>query len=149
MIGSIAMRVCFSFGKICGPEHRPMARRQMTLLFLKKTIALQYKRNMIEVLAASAIETYLQGNEEPPTTPRSPKPTWAYTLLLIVPTMLAAYVSWKCNTVRNIGTVPKVIYAFFAGLFGTLYLIAYYFMVSGTCAPLANFAKLPEYVKIR
>lgn len=46
--------------------------------------------------------------------------------------VIAAYLSWTCNTSKGISTVEKVIYALFAYLFGGLYLI-YYFLVHYPC----------------
>lgn len=46
--------------------------------------------------------------------------------------ILAAYLSWTCNTAQGLGTPEKVIYALFAYLFGGFYLI-YYFFVRYPC----------------
>lgn len=37
----------------------------------------------------------------------------------------AAYLSWTCNTVAKVSILPKIIYALFAFIFGTLYVIFY------------------------
>lgn len=44
----------------------------------------------------------------------------------------AAYLSWTCNTAKGVDTVGKVIYSFFAFIFGGFYLI-YYFLVNRPC----------------
>jgi hypothetical protein len=45
----------------------------------------------------------------------------------------AAYLSWECNSALGISTPLKVIYAFFAWVFGLLYLIFYVIFRAGTC----------------
>lgn len=47
--------------------------------------------------------------------------------------IVAAYLSWTCNTKRSISPAMKTFYAFFAFLFGGLYLVMYFFMTSGYC----------------
>ncbi len=46
---------------------------------------------------------------------------------------IAAYVSWTCNTSRGISVPMKIIFAFFAFLFGSLYLTFYAIFVTGYC----------------
>ena len=52
----------------------------------------------------------------------------------------AVYLSWTCNTASGYPTVKKVIFAFFAFVFGLLYLIFYLLVNMGRChaAPPAN-----------
>lgn len=50
--------------------------------------------------------------------------------------VLAAYVSWSCNTSRGISEPMKVFYAVFAFLFGAIYLFFYAIFVGGYCGPL-------------
>jgi hypothetical protein len=45
----------------------------------------------------------------------------------------AAYLSWQCNTAADVPTAQKVLFAFFAFLFGFLYLILYAIFLSGRC----------------
>jgi hypothetical protein len=45
----------------------------------------------------------------------------------------AVYLSWTCNTLSGISTPLKVIYAFFAYIFGMLYLIFYVIFRAGAC----------------
>lgn len=56
-------------------------------------------------------------------------------IVYIFVSTLAAYLSWTCNTKRFISPVMKTFYAFFAFLFGGLYLVMYAFMTSGYCCP--------------
>jgi len=93
---------------------------------------------MIELLLSSAlgeesIESRLDGGGETKTTITDISPVaWAISIAL---SALAAYVSWTCNTKRLIPPVMKVVYAFFAFIFGGLYLLMYFFMTSGYCCP--------------
>ena len=45
----------------------------------------------------------------------------------------AVYLSWSCNTTLGINTGLKVLYAFFAFIFGLLYLIFYLIFRAGQC----------------
>jgi hypothetical protein len=45
----------------------------------------------------------------------------------------AVYLSWTCNTAAGVNVALKVVYAFFAFIFGFLYLIFYLIFRSGTC----------------
>jgi len=45
----------------------------------------------------------------------------------------AVYLSWTCNTAQGIGTVEKIIRAFFAFIFGLLYLLVYVIFYRGEC----------------
>lgn len=46
----------------------------------------------------------------------------------------AVYLSWSCNTAAGVSTGLKILFAFFAFLFGTLYLIFYLLVRAGRCA---------------
>jgi hypothetical protein len=111
--------------------------------FLFFNIALRANGNMIELLLSNALgdlsadesrETRLdQGGGETKTATADLSPTmWAITIFL---SLWAAYLSWTCNTKRSIPPVMKVVYAFFAFLFGGLYLFMYTFMTWGYCCP--------------
>jgi hypothetical protein len=45
----------------------------------------------------------------------------------------AVYLSWSCNTAAGVNVVLKVVYAFFAFIFGLLYLIFYLIFRAGAC----------------
>lgn len=49
--------------------------------------------------------------------------------------ILAVYLSWSCNTEAGINTGLKVVYAFFAFIFGGLYILFYLLFRAGRCAP--------------
>ena len=48
----------------------------------------------------------------------------------------AVYLSWTCNTAAGVNVALKVLYAFFAFIFGFLYLIFYMIFRSGACKTL-------------
>lgn len=48
----------------------------------------------------------------------------------------AVYLSWTCNTAAGVNVALKVVYAFFAFIFGFLYLIFYLIFRAGTCKTL-------------
>ena len=52
--------------------------------------------------------------------------TIVYVSILIGLGAYAAYISWEANTLAGWGTVGKVIFSFFAFLFGLSYLITYF-----------------------
>lgn len=52
----------------------------------------------------------------------------------IVIGIVAAYLSWSCNTAMQYNFGLKVFFAFFAYLFGLVYLILYIIMRYDTCA---------------
>ncbi len=54
-------------------------------------------------------------------------------IVSVVIGLLAAYLSWTCNTAFGTGLVMKVIYALFAYLFGFLYIIIYFIFLKGKC----------------
>lgn len=62
-------------------------------------------------------------------------PAASTTLLLVelAVASFAAYLSWSCNTAAGIDVALKVLYAFFAFVFGFVYLIFYVIFRVGTC----------------
>ena len=52
--------------------------------------------------------------------------TIVYVIILIGLGAYGAYISWEANTLAGWGTVGKVIFSFFAFLFGLSYLITYF-----------------------
>jgi len=54
-------------------------------------------------------------------------------IVSVVVGLLAAYLSWTCNTAFGTGLVMKVIYSLFAYLFGFLYIIIYFIFLKGKC----------------
>jgi hypothetical protein len=57
-----------------------------------------------------------------------PKQNIGSQIFSLVVGIFAAYLSWNCNTVEGVSVPLKVFYAFFAFLFGPLYLIIYAIM---------------------
>jgi hypothetical protein len=58
--------------------------------------------------------------------------------------VLAVYLSWNCNTIQGHSVLAKIFYAFFAFLFGTLYLIfyvIYHGILDGPCPVRNAFSK--------
>ena len=47
--------------------------------------------------------------------------------------LYAVYLSWSCNSALNMSVGLKVLYAFFAFLFGLLYLLFYVIFRAGQC----------------
>jgi len=47
----------------------------------------------------------------------------------------AVYLSWSCNTAAGVDTGLKIVFAFFAFLFGFAYLIFYLIFRAGRCTP--------------
>lgn len=45
----------------------------------------------------------------------------------------AVYLSWTCNTAMGVNTGLKIVFAFFAFIFGLLYLIFYVLVNAGRC----------------
>lgn len=45
----------------------------------------------------------------------------------------AAYLSYECNTKKNIPEIPKIIFAVFAYIFGLLYISYYYLFQYDNC----------------
>ena len=57
-------------------------------------------------------------------------------LVSILISIFAAYLSWTCN--KNVGTGMRVIYAFFAYMFGLTYLILFAIFRQGECKKVIN-----------
>ena len=49
--------------------------------------------------------------------------------------IFAVYLSWSCNTEAGINVGLKIVYAFFAFIFGGIYLLFYLLFRAGRCAP--------------
>jgi predicted PurR-regulated permease PerM len=47
--------------------------------------------------------------------------------------LYAAYLSYDCNTKKNISEIAKIIFAIFAYIFGLFYLMYYYLFQYDTC----------------
>ena len=56
------------------------------------------------------------------------------TIFSIIIGIAAAYLSWDCNTSLGIDTGLKALYAFFAFIFGFLYILFYFIFRAGTCS---------------
>jgi len=54
-------------------------------------------------------------------------------IISILISFYAVYLSWSCNTALGINTGLKVLYGFFAFIFGLLYLIFYFIFRAGQC----------------
>jgi hypothetical protein len=54
-------------------------------------------------------------------------------LLMLLINSYAAYLSWDCNTNNNYPLLLKVLFAFFAFMFGSLYMIYYVLFRFDTC----------------
>lgn len=46
-------------------------------------------------------------------------------ILIFLISCYAAYLSWSCNSAKGVQFLSKVVYAFFAFLFGVLYVVFY------------------------
>lgn len=98
---------------------------------------------MIEVFLPQLLSAYLQAatdgeiSDNPPTQTekKQEKQSIMSIVIGIAFSVVAAYVSWSCNTTRGISTPLKVFYALFAFLFGAIYLIFYAIFVGGYCGP--------------
>lgn len=83
-------------------------------------------RSAMPVNKARRVEAYKGGKYEKFTGSDGPGPVW--TILGILIGVYAVYLSWSCNTKQGVTVIPKIIYGVFAWIFGTLYLILYFFM---------------------
>lgn len=63
-----------------------------------------------------------------------------YSIISFAVSVYAVYLSWSCNSAANVNVLLKVIYAFFAFIFGFLYLIFYFIFRAGTCTTLKGAA---------
>jgi uncharacterized membrane protein len=74
-------------------------------------------------------------NKEKYTNEGGPEKT-ASTVSLIIGFLissLALYLSWTCNTAQKEPTIIKILYGFFAFIFGTFYLILYALFFRSNC----------------
>lgn len=67
-----------------------------------------------------------------------PKKQWTafsiiYSIISTAVSIYAVYLSWSCNTAADVNVLLKIIYAFFAFIFGFIYLIFYFIFRAGTC----------------
>ena len=69
-----------------------------------------------------------------------------YSIISFAVSVYAVYLSWSCNTAANVNVLLKVIYAFFAFIFGFLYLIFYFIFRAGTCTTLKGAAAASNVV---
>lgn len=74
-----------------------------------------------------ALSAYEERKKEP-YRQQAPKQNIMSQILSLFFGVFAAYLSWTCNTVEGVSVGLKVFYAFFAFLFGPLYLIIYAIM---------------------
>jgi hypothetical protein len=75
--------------------------------------------------------------EDTPSAPDKEKTKSTVRIISFVISLLisvyAVSLSWSCNTALGINTGLKVLYAFFAFIFGLFYLIFYMIFRAGTC----------------
>jgi CHASE2 domain-containing sensor protein len=69
-----------------------------------------------------------------------------YSIISFAVSVYAVYLSWSCNSAANVNVLLKVIYAFFAFIFGFLYLIFYFIFRAGTCTTLKGAAAASNVV---
>ncbi len=60
----------------------------------------------------------------------------SFNIVSFIISVFAVYLSWTCNTAAGMHVVMKVIYGFFAFVFGFLYLMYYLLVRSDVCGPL-------------
>jgi hypothetical protein len=60
----------------------------------------------------------------------------SFNIVSFIISVFAVYLSWTCNTAAGMHVVMKVIYGFFAFIFGFLYLMYYLLVRSDVCEPL-------------
>jgi heme/copper-type cytochrome/quinol oxidase subunit 4 len=54
-------------------------------------------------------------------------------ILGLIISCIAAYLSWDCNSKQNVNFVLKIIFAFFAAIFGLFYIFLYMLFLSRAC----------------
>lgn len=54
-------------------------------------------------------------------------------VLNLLISILAAVLSWNCNSILGLSVISKVFYSFFAFMFGSLYIVFYLLFRYGTC----------------
>ena len=59
-------------------------------------------------------------------------------ILMLLINSYAAYLSWECNTNNNYPLLLKVLFAFFAFMFGSLYIVYYVLFKFDTCNSFFN-----------
>jgi uncharacterized membrane protein len=64
-------------------------------------------------------------------------------LVSISISLYAVYLSWSCNTSLGINTGLKILYAFFAFIFGLLYLLFYLIFRIGQCQKITIIKSVP------
>lgn len=89
-------------------------------------------RKYQEVQASKKEETFEDTAATPTASMTSYLVSSVFSILL---GMIAVYLSWSCNTEAGINTGLKVVYAFFAFIFGGIYLLFYLLFRAGRCAP--------------
>jgi hypothetical protein len=60
----------------------------------------------------------------------------SFNIVSFIISVFAVYLSWTCNTAAGMHVVMKVIYGFFAFIFGFIYLMYYLLVRSDICEPL-------------
>lgn len=87
---------------------------------------------MLEVFLPVTMSYVQATDEETPQVLEQSLPTLIFSFIV---SLYAAYLSWNCNTARGISAPMKGLYAFFAFVFGGLYLILYFMFNYGYCGP--------------
>lgn len=54
-------------------------------------------------------------------------------VVLLCVSIYSAYISWNCKSNQNKSTIVRVIYAFFAFMFGLIYQVIHAFRKEGVC----------------
>lgn len=92
---------------------------------------------MLDILLPVAMNYYVQATDETTTDetmePKELFSSVGFIAYSVVIGIVAFGFSWSCNTQRNIFWPMKLLYGLFAALFGSLYLISYFFMTAGYC----------------
>ena len=57
-----------------------------------------------------------------------------YSIIGWVLGFIAAYLSWQCNTAQGVNFALKLLFAFFAFIFGFIYIILYFLFISKQCS---------------
>lgn len=56
------------------------------------------------------------------------------TIVSVAIGVLAAYLSWDCNTKAGVNTGLRILFAFLAFIFGIIYIVLYLIFLQGKCA---------------
>lgn len=86
-------------------------------------------------------DTFQDGTTPPPPSTGS---LIIVNIISIIIGIFAAYLSWSCNTAEGVSTGLKILYSFFAFLFGLLYLIYYAIFRAGKCYPPPQVVYVPQ-----